>query len=124
MSSNSNQLPSIPPISTTETFLLECSRSNSLIDKSKYKKQGGENNATWINSTSNFQIRKNDQISIEMVALNLAQTTTPMEFTGEDVILEGADIKQYIDNKVILEIGYYINNNQSYTIISNNRQTY
>ena len=115
MSSKSNQFPSIPPISTTETFLLECSRSNSLIDKSQYKVQGGETNATWINSTDNFQIMKGDQISIEMIALNLAQTTTPMEFTGENIILEGADEKEYVDNKVILEIGYYINNNQSYS---------
>ena len=115
MSKSSNQFPAIPPIQTTETFLLECSRSNSLIDKSQYKLQGGETNATWINSTSNFEIKKGDQISIEMVALNLAQTTTPMEFTGQNVILEGADEKKYVDNKVLLEIGYYINNNQSYT---------
>ena len=112
--SNSNQFPSIPPISTTTTTLLECSRSNSIIDRSN-KVQGGEENASWINSTSNFQIKKGDQISIEMIALNLAQTTTPMEFTGENVILEGAETKEYVDNKVILEIGYYINNNQSYS---------
>ena len=115
MSEQSNQFPKIPPISTTETYLLECSRSNSLIDKSKYRLQGGEDNAQWINSTDNFVIKRGDQISIEMVALNLAQTTTPMEFTGENVVLEGAETKEYVDNKVLLEIGYYINNNQSYT---------
>ena len=115
MSEESNQLPKIPPISTTETFLLECSRSNSLIDKSQYKLQGGETNATWINATDNFRIKTGDQISIEMVALNLAQTTTPMEFTGQNVVLEGAETKNYVDNKVLLEIGYYINNNQSYS---------
>ena len=115
MSRSSNQFPTLPPISTTETFLLECSRSNSLIDKNQYKVQGGETNASWLNSTDNFTIKKGDQISVEMVALNLAQTTTPMEFTGENIILEGADQKEYVDNKVILEIGYYINNNQSYS---------
>ena len=104
-----------PPIQAVETYLLECSRSNSLIDKSKYQKQGGESNATWINSTDNFQIMKGDQISIEMIALNLAQTTTPMEFTGQNVILEGAEQKKYVDNKVLLEIGYYVNNNQTYS---------
>jgi len=115
MNEASNQIPKMPPIQTTETFLLECSRSNSIIDKSAFKLQEGESNATWINSSSNFQVRKGDMISIEMIALNLAQTTTPMEFTGENVVLEGANTKPYVDNKVLLEIGYYINNNQTYT---------
>lgn len=115
MNEASNQIPKMPPIQTTETFLLECSRSNSIIDKSAYKLQEGESNATWINSTDNFRIMKGDQISVEMIALNQAQTTTPMEFTGENVVLEGATVKPYVDNKVLLEVGYYVNNNQTYT---------
>jgi len=114
MSANSKQFPQLPPISTTETYLLECSRSNSLIDKTN-NLQDGEKNSTWLNSTDNFQVKKGDQISIEMIALNLAQTTTPIEFTGENIILEGAEKKEYVDNKILLEIGYYINNNQTYS---------
>ena len=113
MSRQSNQFPTQQGISTTETILLECSRSNSLIDQNNLK--GGEENASWINQTGNFQVRKGDMLSVEMVALNLSQTTSPMEFSGYNVILEGSQEKSYVDNRVVLEVGYYINNNQSYT---------
>jgi len=112
--SNSNQLPALPPpIQTTETFLLECSRSNSIVDRDKI--QNGEQNASWINETNNIEIKKGDQISIEMVALNLAQTDNGIEFSGENVILAGNVQKPFVDNKVVLEIGYYIQNNQTYS---------
>lgn len=113
MSRASNQFPTQQGISTTETILLECSRSNSLIDQNNLK--GGEENASWINQTGNFQVRKGDMLSVEMVALNLSQTTSPMEFSGYNVILEGSQEKPYVDNRVVLEVGYYINNNQAYT---------
>jgi hypothetical protein len=115
MSQDSQQnIPQAPPsISTTQTFLLECSRSNSLIDKDNIG--GEEENASWINQTGNFQVKKGDQVSIEMVALNLASTQTPIEFTGYNVILPGNLTKSYVDNRIVLEVGYYINNNQSYT---------
>ena len=112
--SNSNQLPALPPpIQTTETFLLECSRSNSIVDRDKI--QNGEQNASWINETNNIEIKKGDQISIEMVALNLAQTDNGIEFSGENVILAGNVEKPFVDNKIVLEIGYYIQNNQTYS---------
>ena len=112
--SSGQNIPMAPPsISTTETFLLECSRSNSLIDRDNI--EDGDENASWINQTGNFQVKKGDQISIEMVALNLASTQTPIEFSGYNVILPGNQTKPYVDNRVVLEVGYYINNNQTYT---------
>jgi len=115
MNTQQNPPPPIPQISTTETYLFECSRSNSIQDQSIATSDTGEENAIWSNKAGNFQIRKGDNISIEMAALNVPQTNNPMEFSGYNVILEGGVIKPYVDNRVILEIGYYIQNNQSYS---------
>ena len=98
-----NQVPA--QISTSETFLFECSRSNSIQDQRTATSNTGEENAIWSNKAGNFQVRKGDNVSIEMAAMNIPQTSNPMEFSGYDVILEGGKVKPYVDNRVVLEIG-------------------
>ena len=47
---------------STQTFLIECSRANSLIDT----KDGGDFNAKWTNE-ANFNLRRGDLVSFEMM---------------------------------------------------------
>ena len=101
------------PFTATETFLIEASRSNSLIDTN----DGGDFNAKWTNS-ANFNLRRGDRISIEMCAFNAANAgggVPTIELTGEK-IKQGGNTKPYCDNKVLLEIFFYLNNNNTYSV--------
>ena len=77
------------------TFLIECSRADSLVDK----QDGGDFNAKWTNST-NFNLRRGDRVSVEMLALNAknAAGSSTIEFTGDNVVVDG-EKKPYTDNK-------------------------
>ena len=96
----------------TQTFLIECSRGNSLIDT----KDGGDFNAKWTNET-NFNLRRGDVVSVEMMALNAqnAVSGSALEFTGDAVVVDGTQ-KKYCDNKVLLEVFFYMNNNNTYSV--------
>ena len=101
------------PFTATETFLIEASRSNSLIDTS----DGGDFNAKWTNS-ANFNLRRGDRISVEMCAFNAANAgggVPTIELTGEKAKAQG-ETKSYCDNKVLLEIYFYLNNNNTYSV--------
>ena len=101
------------PFSATETFLIEASRSNSLIDTA----DGGDFNAKWTNST-NFNLRRGDRISVEMCAFNAANAgggVPTIELTGEKAKAQG-ETKPYCDNKVMLEVFFYLNNNNTYSV--------
>ena len=101
------------PFTATETFLIEASRSNSLIDTA----DGGDFNAKWTNS-ANFNLRRGDRISVEMCAFNAANAgggVPTIELTGEK-IKTGNETKPYCDNKVLLEIFFYLNNNNTYSV--------
>ena len=75
------------PFTATETFLIEASRSNSLIDTA----DGGDFNAKWTNS-ANFNLRRGDRISVEMCAFNAANAgggVPTIELTGEKAKAQG-----------------------------------
>lgn len=94
------------------TFLIECSRADSLVDK----QDGGDFNAKWTNST-NFNLRRGDRVSVEMLALNAknAAGSSTIEFTGDNVVVDG-EKKPYTDNKILLEVFFYMNNNNTYSV--------
>ena len=96
----------------TQTFLIEASRGDSIIDN----KDNNDYNSKWSTETS-FQLKRGDTVSVEMVALNAqnAGSSQTIEFTGEKVIVDG-EKKKYCDNKVLLEVFYYINNNNTYSV--------
>ena len=101
------------PFTATETFLIEASRSNSLIDVA----DGGDFNAKWTNS-ANFNLRRGDRISVEMCAFNAANAgggVPTIELTGERAKAQG-ETKSYCDNKVLLEVFFYLNNNNTYSV--------
>ena len=97
---------------STQTFLIECSRANSLVDT----RDGGDFNAKWTND-ANFNLRRGDVVSVEMMALNAENSGggTTLEFTGDAVVLEEYP-KKYCDNKVLLEVFFYMNNNNTYSV--------
>ena len=97
---------------STQTFLIECSRANSLIDT----KDGGDFNAKWTNE-ANFNLRRGDLVSVEMMALSSenANGGSSLEFTGDAVVFDGKE-KKYCDNKVLLEVFFYMNNNNTYSV--------
>ena len=101
-------MPKQEPIQYTETHLIECTRNNSQIDTGNNAAQ----NAVWTTQTD-FQVKKGDRISVEMMALNVPSTDpqTTIEFTQDNVI-QGREEQPFIDSKVLLEVFYYINNHQ------------
>ena len=68
----------------TQTFLIECSRANSLIDT----KDGGDFNSKWSNETQ-FNLRRGDVVSVEMMTLNAQNAAggNTLEFTGDTELL-------------------------------------
>lgn len=97
----------------TQTFLIEASRADSLID-------GGENTpgAKWTTGC-NFNLRRGDRISVEMCAFNAenaGEGAPVIELTGERALGKGGKAKKWTDNKVLLEICFYMNNNNTYTV--------
>ena len=101
------------PISYTETHIIECTRNNSQIDTGTEATQ----NAVWT-TECDFQVKKGDKVSVEMMALNVPSTDpqTTIEFT-QDKVIQNKEEQPFVDSKVLLEVFYYINNHQ---VCSNN----
>ena len=97
----------------TETYLIECSRENSAINID----DDDDTNGSWANETD-FVIKRGDKISVEMVCANIrgSGTSAPtIEFSGQNVVVNG-ETKNYCDTKVMLEVFFYMNNNNTYTV--------
>lgn len=96
----------------TQTFLIEASRSDSIIDN----KDNNDYNSKWSTETQ-FQLKRGDTVSVEMVALNAqnAGSSQTIEFTGDRVTVDGKQ-KSYCDNKVLVEVFFYLNNNNTYSV--------
>jgi len=97
---------------TTQTFLIECSRADSLVDT----KEDADYNAKWTNNT-NFNLKRGDLVSVEMATLSAKNSSGQgvIEFTGDKVFVDGTE-KPYCDNKVLLEVQFYMNNNNTYSV--------
>ena len=98
--------------STTQTFLIECSRADSLIDT----KETADYNSKWSNAT-NFNLKRGDVVSVEAITLSAknASGAGTIEFSGDKVFIDGTE-KDYCDNKVLLEVMFYMNNNNTYSV--------
>ena len=96
----------------TQTFLIEASRGDSLIDN----KDNNDFNSKWTTET-NLVLKRGDTVSCEMVSLNAqnAGSSASIEFSGENVIIDGVK-KDYCDNKILLEVFFYLNNNNTYSV--------
>lgn len=97
----------------TETYLIECSRENSAINID----DDDDTNGSWANETD-FVIKRGDRISVEMVCANIrgSGTAAPtIEFSGQNVVVNG-ETKNYCDTKVLLEVFFYMNNNNTYSV--------
>ena len=97
----------------TETYLIECSRENSAINID----DDDDTNGSWSNETD-FVIKRGDRISVEMVCANIrgSGTSAPtIEFSGQNVVVNGRT-KNYCDTKVLIEVFFYMNNNNTYSV--------
>ena len=97
----------------TETYLIECSRENSVINQTNNENTNG----AWSNETD-FVIKRGDKISVEMVCANIRGSGTgapTIEFSGQNVVVNG-QTKQYCDTKILLEVFFYMNNNNTYSV--------
>ena len=97
-----------------QPYFLECNRSNSTILSTD-----DNYNAVWSSEISPFPLKPGDQVSVSSVAIEASSIGTPdtIEFTQNPVKVNNVQ-KDYVDNKVILEIGFYlINANGSHTCV-------
>ena len=100
--------------SLQQPYFLECNRNNSTI-----LSENANYNAIWSSDISPFQLLPGDQVSVSSVAIEASSIGTPdtIEFTGEPVKVNNVP-KEYVDNKVVLEIGFYLlNANGSHTCV-------
>ncbi len=97
----------------TETYLIECSRENSVINRNNDENTNG----AWANETE-FNLKTGDRVSVEMVSANIQGSGTgapTIEFSGQNVVVNGEE-KKYCDTKVLLEVFFYMNNNNTYSV--------
>lgn len=100
-------------IGGVQTFLIECNRGNSLIDATAPVSQ----NAKWTTKTD-FQFKRGDRVSVEAIMIEstgAGSSQQTIEFSGEN-IRQGDKLQNWTDDTVILEFGFYINNNGTTTI--------
>ena len=100
--------------SLQQPYFLECNRSNSTI-----LSENDDYNAIWSSDIAPFQLLPGDQVSVSSVAIEASSSGTrdTIEFTAEPVKVNN-DQKEYVDNKVVLEIGFYLlNANGSHTCV-------
>ena len=90
-----------------QTYLIECNRANSTI-----LSQNEEFNSIYTSDITAFNLLVGDQVSVQSVAIESEGIGSPdvLEFTRTNPQING-ERKNYVDNKVILEIGFYLNNN-------------
>ena len=95
----------------TNTYLIECSRENSEINQ----EDNEDINGAWSNQV-NFNVKRGDRISVEMVCANIRGSGTgapTIEFSGQNVVVNGKT-KAYCDTKVLIEVFFTLNNNNVY----------
>ena len=100
--------------SLQQPYFLECNRSNSTI-----LSENDDYNAIWSSDIAPFQLLPGDQVSVSSVAIEASSIGTPdtIEFTAEPVKVNNVQ-KEYVDNKVVLEVGFYLlNANGSHTCV-------
>ena len=90
-----------------QTYLIECNRANSTILSTNE-----EYNSIYTSDITAFNLLVGDQVSVQSVAIESEGIGSPdvLEFTRTNPQING-ERKNYVDNKVILEIGFYLNNN-------------
>ena len=96
-----------------QTFLIECNRGNSQIDATAPT----SNNAKWTTKTD-FQFKRGDRVGVEAImieSIGAGSSQQTIEFSGDNV-RQGNTIKDWTDDVVVLEFGFYINNNGNTTI--------
>ena len=96
----------------TNTYLIECSRENSEINQ----EDNEDTNGAWSNQV-NFNVKRGDRISVEMVCANIRGSGTgapTIEFSGQNVVVNGKT-KAYCDTKVLIEVFFTLNNNNVYS---------
>ena len=94
-------------IEGTQSFLIECNRGNSVIDANAPQDQNGK----WTNKID-IQLKRGDKVSVEAMMIEstgAGNQTQTIEFTGENLV-EGDNVLPYVDNKVVLEFGFYMSN--------------
>ena len=99
--------------SGTQTFLIECNRGTSKIDANAPE----SNNAKW-ETEIDFSFQRGDRVGVEAVmieATGAGSQQQTIEFSGENV-KSGNRTQNWTDDTVILEFGFYINNNGKKTI--------
>lgn len=97
----------------TQTFLIECNRGNSVIDATA----PDSNNAKWTTKTD-FQFKRGDRVGVEAImieSVGAGSSQQTIEFSGEN-IKKGDQVQDWTDDQVILEFGFYVNNNGEKTI--------
>ena len=97
----------------TDTYLIECSRENSLINQADDETTNG----SWSNQAS-FNVKRGDRLSVEMVCANIKGSGTgapTIEFSGQNVVVNGEN-KGYCDTKVLIEVFFTLNNNNVYSV--------
>ncbi len=96
---------------SVQTHIVECNRANSVIDSST-------NNLGRWTTGCNLELLPGDRVNVEACVVNSTGASSggsTMEFTGQNVVVQGEE-KKYSDNHVVFEFGFYINNNQSSSI--------
>lgn len=90
-----------------QTYLIECNRSNSTILSTNE-----EYNSIYTSDITPFNLKAGDQVSVQSVAIESEGIGSPdvIEFTRTNPQINGVK-KPYVDNKVVLEVGFYLNNN-------------
>ena len=96
----------------TQTFIVECARINSIRVKSEG--DDANNKSSWINRTKDFMLKKGDSVSLQNVIVNIrGANSNSIEFTGGEISPENA-LK---DNFTELEVGFYLGNNGTNSLI-------
>ena len=93
--------------------MIECNRGNSQIDATAPT----SNNAKWTTKTD-FQFKRGDRVGVEAImieSIGAGSSQQTIEFSGDNV-RQGNTIKDWTDDVVVLEFGFYINNNGNTTI--------
>ncbi len=93
--------------SMTENIVIELDRQNSLLVQSDGIE--AENKSSWINMISPIDLKVGDNISLQNSIINIrGANSESIEITGEQI--KGS---KFTDNFVLLQVGFYINNNYS-----------
>ncbi len=93
---------------TTQTHIIECNRATSSIDTNTTAP------AKWSSQCS-ISLKAGDKIAVEAAVINstgASSNASVLEFTGENVIIDGEE-QEYTDNLVVFELGFYMQNDST-----------